>query len=327
MKRLSLLLLGVLTLGGTRSATSSAQGAVVSDSLWSQALATRKRFLVYLPPSYTASRDRRYPVVYYLHGLFGAESDWTQKGGLQSAMDSLIAAGTPEMIVVMPDGDDSWYMTWNTLPNAAQCRRAPPSTKESVDTYCVAWPHYDDYIARDLVDRVDAMYRTKADRRHRGIAGLSMGGYGAITLAMRYPATFRAAASHSGVLSPLYQGPHPFTEPPTYLTTPEAIRRRWDSFWFSMGPAFGTDTLAWRVRDPARMVQRLAARARDSIPALYVDVGVDDPFVDESRDFHHSLVQLGVSHSYTEWPGKHDWAYWRTHVGESLAWLASLLAR
>jgi S-formylglutathione hydrolase FrmB len=304
-----------------------AQGALVTDSLWSQALAARKRFLVYLPPSYATARERRYPVVYYLHGLYGAEDNWTRLGGLKDVMDSLVASGRPEMIVVMPDGDDGWYMTWNKLPNVAQCRQSPPPTKESVDTYCVAWPHYDDYIARDLVRRVDARYRTRASRAHRGIAGLSMGGYGAVTLAMRYPDTYAAAASHSGVLSPLYDGPHPFATPARYLSSPDAIRRRWDGFWFSMGPAFGTDTVAWRVRDPATMVERLASRARDSIPALYVDVGVDDAFVDESRDFHHSLDRLGVSHSYREWPGKHDWAYWRAHVGESLTWLASVVAR
>src|SRR5580765_444325 len=113
-----------------------------------------------------------------------------------ATFDSLVAAGMPEMIVVMPDGDDGWYTTWNWLGDWAACKRKPPRPDEAADRYCVPWPHYDDYIARDLVSYIDSHYRTRADRAHRGIAGLSMGGYGAIALALGYPDVFAAAASH-----------------------------------------------------------------------------------------------------------------------------------
>src|SRR6185503_19332369 len=84
-------------------------GTVRTDSLWSAALGVTKHYLVYLPPSYATSTTRRYPVAYYLHGLNGDETNWVQLGHLDAAMDSLIAGGGPEMIVVMPDGDNSWY--------------------------------------------------------------------------------------------------------------------------------------------------------------------------------------------------------------------------
>ena len=91
----------------------SARGQVRPDSLFSHALGVQKRLLVYLPPSYHRETARRYPVAYYLHGAWGAENDWVTLGRIDRAMDSLVAAGLPEMILVLPDGDDGWYTTWN----------------------------------------------------------------------------------------------------------------------------------------------------------------------------------------------------------------------
>jgi putative tributyrin esterase len=326
VRRVAFTLLAALALGASAT-PSRAQGETRTDSLWSQALGASKKFLVHLPPSYASQPQRRFPVVYYLHGLWGSEGDWTKQGHLTETMDSLVASGMREMIIVMPDGDDGWYTTWNRLVTLAQCRQAPPSTKESLDTYCVPWPHYDDYIARDLTKAVDAKYRTRADRAHRGIAGLSMGGYGAVSLATQYPDVFSAAASHSGFLSPLYAGPRPYAPPATYFTTPEQIRARWAPYWFSLGPAFGSDTLGWRARDPATMVRQLTARRRALVPRYFIDVGVGDPFIDQNRDFHHALQSLGIEHTYTEWPGEHNWPYWRAHAVESLKWLADRIAR
>ena len=143
-----------------------AASRVAADSFWSQALGIRKQFVVYLPPSYEASGQRRYPVAYYLHGMWGDEWNWVRAGGIDHTLDSLVTAGMPEMIVVMPDGDDGWYTTWNNLGNNAECRRAKPPGRqtETVESYCVPWPKYDDYIARDLVARVDSIYRTIPSR-------------------------------------------------------------------------------------------------------------------------------------------------------------------
>ena len=296
---------------------------VAADSFWSQALGIRKRFVVYLPPSYDANSQRRYPVAYYLHGMWGDEWNWVRAGGIDRTLDSLVATGVPEMILIMPDGDDGWYTTWNNLGNNAECRRSKPPqrTSESVDAYCVPWPKYDDYIARDLVARVDSVYRTIPSRSARAIAGLSMGGYGAISLALAYPDVFSAAASHSGVLSPLYLGPHPYASPPRYATDEAELRENAGSKWPSMVLAFGRDTTGWWPRDPGRRARRYTAAERARMPALMMDAGVSDPYVDQSRDLHATLDRLGIAHAYTEWPGTHDWNYWRTHARESLRWI------
>src|SRR3954469_23523747 len=83
-------------------------GSVAQESFFSDVLGVRKRLVVYLPRSYTRESTRRYPVVYYLHGLSGSQGDWVSKGGIDGIADSLFGASTPEMILVMPDGDDGW---------------------------------------------------------------------------------------------------------------------------------------------------------------------------------------------------------------------------
>jgi putative tributyrin esterase len=309
-------------------AADSLHGSVVTDTLWSQALGAKKAVIVYLPPSYRSSPERRYPVAYYLHGVSGSETGWTKNGHIDAVMDSLVAAGEPEMIVVMPDGDDGWYTTWNTLITYDACAKNPTSTGEPVTTYCVPWQHYDDYIARDLVQFTDKKYRTRPDRAHRAIAGLSMGGYGAITLALSYPDVFAAAASHSGTLAPLYAGPAPFDGHPVWAADLPTLEKAWGRLYKYIVPAFGRDTAAWWSRDPARRLQRLIAlRGKSAVPEMFADVGKDDPFVEQTRAFKWEAWQQGIPIEYHEWTGTHDWAYWKAHVPESLHWIGAQIGR
>ena len=299
-------------------------GQVRIESFFSAALGVPKHYVVYLPPSYARQTHRRFPVAYYLHGLTGNEGDWVTLGGIDRVADSLIGAGMPEMIVVMPDGDDGWYTNWETPRGFAACMA--DATVSGAATYCVEHERYDDYVARDLVAHVDSVYRTRADRAHRGIAGLSMGGYGAIVLALRHPDLFAAAASHSGVVSPLYAGTRPFAPPATYLTSADSTHATWRGFWHEARLAFGPDVAGWYARDPARLARSLQA-AGGPMPAISIDVGAQDGLADQSRAFHWELAQMGIDHAYAEWPGDHDWKYWPAHVGESLRFLAEHIAR
>jgi S-formylglutathione hydrolase FrmB len=299
------------------------RGALRIDTLWSQSLGTTKRLFVYLPPSYARDTAARYPVLVYLHGVGGTEENWVRLARLDRVMDSLIARGQPEAIVAMPDGDDSWYTTWHVLPDVARCQ-ADRTREEPASTYCVPWPRYDDYIARDLVQHLDSAYRTRNEPPSRGIAGLSMGGYGAVSLALRYPQVFAAAASHSGVLAPALLGPRPFAEPARWARTPEELRQaagdvRFDR-WFA--PRFGRDTVGWYAREPSRLVDRLV-RAGQPVPALYFDCGTSDVYLDQNRAFAATLRQLGVAYRFHEARGGHDWDYWRARLPESLTWLLS----
>jgi len=305
------------------------RGTVLTDTLWSQALGTSKSLVVYLPPSYAANPARRYPVAYYLHGATGDETNWTTLGKIDQVMDSLVATGMPEMIVAMPDGDAySYYTTYNVLLTEAGCRRLmlPPGGDAERD--CVAWPHYDDYIAYDVVRHVDTKYRTVALRERRAIAGLSMGGYGAVMLALQYPNIFAAAASHSGVLWPLERAPASFRRGPlprrsaADTATWAAVERRTAE---QFRVVFGADSASWLARDPASIAARLR-RSGAQQPAFFVDGGTDDVYQPESRAFVASLSALNVPVTFHEWPGNHNWAYWRAHVPESLSWIAARVA-
>lgn len=301
-------------------------GTVITDTLWSQALGAKKALIVYLPPSYRANTAKRYPVAYYLHGLGGDETNWTKAGHIDQTLDSLVAVGMPEMIVAMPDGDDSWYATYNVLLDAAGCRRLLRQGADA-DRDCVAWPHYDDYIAYDVVHHVDAKYRTVAQLRARAIAGLSMGGYGAVTLALQYPNVFSAAASHSGTLSLMEFAPPPFGRglytraPADSASAAQFGARNAEKFRI----VFGADSSGWRSRDPATLAARLVDRGLP-LPALFVDCGTGDFFLPQSRAFVEAMQSRSVPIQYREWPGVHNWAYWHGHVGESLAWIAARIS-
>ena len=305
------------TLGLAAPAQAQRHGTVTVDDFRSDALGVRKDYWVYLPPSYATDPGRRFPVAYYLHGAWGSEDDWIQKGGIDVVLDSLIAAGMPEMIVVMPDGDDGFYTEWAT---AYPWRACPARTdlREAAARYCVRHPAYDRYVAHDLVRQIDATYRTVADARHRGVAGLSMGGFGALALAVEYPDLWAAAASHSGALELLTTAFDTTTGTATYAARPDTS----GGLWAVQGPAFGTDTSAWWERDPAGRLARMKPGARSRVPPLYADVGTGDGLLAGNRAFRADLARLGVPLEYHEYPGVHDWAYWRAHVAASLLWLS-----
>lgn len=294
-------------------------GKVHEDVFYAPSLGVRKHMVVYLPPSYGRDTTRRYPVAYYLHGLGGTETDWLSKASIDLVADSLFDRGTPEMIIVLPDGDDGWYTTWVDPVTYRAC--ADTTKSETASRYCVNQSRYDEYIARDVVRHVDSTYHTRPDRDNRGVGGLSMGGYGAVSLALHYPDVFGAAASHSGVLAPMYAGPHPFVGPSRYATNTEELRAAGGIYWPRYLRYWGTNLDRWRTADPALSASRLKQRGQ-RMPALFFDVGRDDGFADQNRAFDAELTSMGIVHSYSEWPGAHTWRYWSEHVGQSLAWMA-----
>jgi len=113
---------------------------------------------------------------------------------------------------VMPDGDNSFWVNWEASPGVAACA-ADSLLAEAAPAFCVPVSRYGDYVARDLVAQVDSAFRTRADRAHRGVAGLSMGGTGALTLALSFPEVFSAVAALSSVAAPFYLGPRPYLAP------------------------------------------------------------------------------------------------------------------
>ena len=308
-------------------------GILRRDDIWSPTLGVHKNMLVYLPPSYDTTRTatKRYPVAVYLHGRWGDETDWVQKGNLARSMDSLAAAGRADFIVVMPDGDDGWWMTWASTPDTALCRRTK-HLEEKPETFCVPNARYDEYVAHDVLRHVDSTYRTLARRESRGIGGLSMGGYGAVAVAARYPDVFSVAVSHGGVLTPGLMADSSTlraTDSVTWRpgrTTAELRAAAGPNEWNVMYPMFGLDSSTWQRRDPAHLLMQLKAMGRP-VPLLYADAAVADERLQQNRTFMRMMAAHHIPLGYMEWQGRHTWQYWQEHLPDGLMFMSDHLVR
>ena len=299
---------------------------VVTEHFHSDALGVDKAVVVYLPRGYDSQPARRWPVFYYLHGLGGNENNWVKGGKLDAAADQLGLAA----IVVMPDGDDDFYIDSRAPIDYDQCMKDGSGLfvpeRKPYDTACVHTRNYETYIAKDLVGWVDGHYHTLARRDGRAIAGLSMGGFGAMELALRHPDEFAAAASHSGAIALLYRGPRPFAPGKTELSTDVS---HWGEQAGAIGAwihqLFGDDIAGWKAHD----VVELAGKLATGKVALYFDCGTEDDFAlhDNVQYVHEALDARHIEHAFFLGPGKHDFAFWSARVPRSLAFLRDHTAR
>lgn len=298
-------------------AASTDKGEIVHTSFVSAALGVTKDVVVYLPAGYAAHPERRWPVFYYLHGLGGDETNWDRMN-----LDEQADAMKLGAIVVMPDGDNGFYANSTTPLDYDACMRDgtglldPSAPKKST---CVKTPRYETYIVEDLVRWVDATYRTNATKQGRAIAGLSMGGFGALQLALRHPDLFAATASHSGVDALLYQGPDPYAAGKVVLADDPSKAPK-DPFTQWIVGIFGPDIANWRAHDPASLVATLAPGTL----AIYLDCGTEDDFRlhNGAQYLHDLLLARKIDHAWYLGPGRHDGAFWRARVPNSLAFLA-----
>lgn len=204
---------------------------------------------------------------YLLHGLSDDYSIWHRRTRIEEYV-----AGK-KLIVVMPDGYRGFYT--NNNEGAA----------------------YFDYMTKDLVEFVERTFPAKASRNARCVGGLSMGGYGALRMALGRPDLFGSANSHSGALT---RGSFAKTNP----NEKEFIRV------FGKSPA-GTD------HDLIALARK--AKQKRLVPKIRIDCGTDDFLIQQNRDYHAALNKLGIAHEYEEFPGAHTWEYWDLHVREAIS--------
>jgi putative tributyrin esterase len=238
-----------------------------------------------LPSGYFKS-NKRYPVLYLLHGLFGHHDDWITRTNLAEY------AASYDLIIVTPEGYDSWY----------------------IDSATVLTDKYESYFVRELIPDVDARYRTIKDKRARGVAGLSMGGYGALKYGLKYPDYFAFAGSLSGALDPANRS----EERPGFA---------WDILRPSLVAAFGpVNSRARQVNDLHQIARNFTAADISSLPYLYFDCGLEDGFLATNREFAEILLSKKIAHQYRQLPGGHNWKYWDRQVREILRVYADLTA-
>jgi S-formylglutathione hydrolase FrmB len=231
--------------------------------IFSNSMHKNVKCIVIRPDVYNTS-GKAFPVVYLLHGYSGNYADWVSK-----APDLLLAVDENKFLVVCPDGAfNSWYFN------------------SPIDTTM----KYETNVAVEIPAYIDAHYKTIADRKARAITGLSMGGHGALYLAIRHEDIFGAAGSMSGGVDI-----RPFPD-------------NWD-IKKVLGD-YATHQENWNNNTVINMVDTL----RNSALTIIFDCGVDDFFLQVNRNLHQKMVDKKIDHDYTERPGAHNWEYWNNSV-------------
>lgn len=265
--------------------------------------------VVLLPPSYKASPKRRYPVVYALHGYSIGAEQWTHEIRVPQTVEGAFAKGAREMIVVLPDSKTAYG--------------------GSMYSSSMTTGDFETFIARDLVAYIDAHYRTVPDRRSRGLAGHSMGGYGVARIGMKHPDVFgalylmspglnihpsdvpdaKSRAALEAVRKPSDAADLPFllkaqlavaaawspnpTNPPLYLDLP------------NKAGAVQPDVLAkWDANTPLAFVDQYVG-ALKQYRAIAMDVGDQDTLKGVTQQFHEALDRYHIPNSFELYSGTH----------------------
>jgi len=257
---------------------SASNFAAVVDtiSIPSKVMNREYKAVVVSPASYTKN-NKNYPVLYLLHGGYGHFADWITKTPDRALIQRL--ADQYNLIIVMPEGEVfSYYLN-------------SPVVKES---------QFETYISKEVIEKIDNSYRTIRNKRGRAITGLSMGGYGALYLAIRHPDLFCAAGSMSGALNP---------DMNAWKLPPDAAKNIKKEFEKILGD-IETNQQRYAEASIINMADKVKA---DSIKLIFDD-GIDDFLIEANRELHRRLVFSDIPHDYSERPGSHTWEYWQNSL-------------
>ena len=265
------------------------QGKVIEEQIVKSKILKRNvKYTIYLPADYETA-NRTYPVVYLLHGYSDDNTGWLQFGEVNRFADQAILDGTiPPMIIVMPDGGTSWYI--NSYDG-----------KEK----------YEDFFIKEFIPHVEQAYRIKTERQYRGVAGLSMGGYGTLIYAVKYPQLFSAAAALSAAVFPDDQ----------MVSQPDNNYENVFGQLFGRGLK-GKDRLSatWQANSVLNLVQNKTADELSKV-RYWIDCGDDDFLTIGNSMLHIALTEKKVPHEFRMRDGAHNWTYWRTGITNALSFI------
>ena len=241
---------------------------------------------VVTPNSYSKSKSK-YPVVYLLHGAYGHFRDWLKSTPNANAVKDL--ADQYNIIIVMPEGEMfSFYID-------------SPVNKES---------QFETHITQEVIQKVDATYRTIATKNGRVITGLSMGGHGALYLSSKHPELFCAAGSMSGAVDM------------NIMLNPEGIERTKKL----LGPILGDEVTSPEAYKRYAVIDQIDVFKINQMP-LIIDCGVDDFLIESNRELRRRLLYNKIPHEYTERPGAHTWQYWENALPYHVLYFSTILKK
>jgi S-formylglutathione hydrolase FrmB len=260
----------------------AAPGRAECRSVPSRILGHPVPFCVILPSDYDADKTGNYPVLYFLHGLGGNEQMLLNSGGMNMIQDLRDQKRIGEFLIVAPDAGRSFYI--NSRDGKVR---------------------YEDFFIREFLPYIESHYRIRAEKKSRGITGVSMGGYGALRFALRYPNLFVAVSAHSPAL--IEKLPNIKVSSDQAAAVAEVV-----------GKAFGSpvNDAFWERESPFTIVKD---GPRPAGLQIYFDCGTDDEFgFDKGNEqFHELLTAHGIVHEFHLYPGGHDWEYFADHLPAS----------
>jgi len=276
----------------------NAQDRIDCNALKSSILGQTVHYCVMLPPGYdtaTAGRSpRRYPVLYFLHGLGDDEQSLFKSGGWGLIEDLRQQKKISDFLVVAPEGKSSFYI------NSADGR-----------------VRYSDFFLSEFIPYIESHYAIRGERAARAITGISMGGYGALRFAFAHPELFSSVSAQSAAL---------ITESPQlpetgYRTTPLSGMS---------GAVFGNpvDVRHWNQNSPFVLAKQNRTLIRTTGLSIYFNCGTEDEFGFDkgAGELHRQLQAEGIRHEYHLYPGNHGAAYFMAHLGETLMFHSKVFA-
>jgi S-formylglutathione hydrolase FrmB len=282
---LSLLLLTAVVAPVIEAGGASDAGRAECRTVLSSILKRSVRYCALLPASFDAQPTRHFPIVYELHGLGDNEQMLVKSGGWELIEQFREERKIGDMIIVTPDAARSFYI----------------NSKDGSELY-------ENFFIKEFVPAIEKRYRAGGSRAARGIGGFSMGGYGALRFAFKYPQMFAAVAVHSAAL---------FEDLPGDATALFGLNFR----------AFGDplDRGYWKENTPFAIV-----RATSGLTGLkiYLDCGLQDDYGFDAgtRTLHQILEQKRIPHEFHLYPGGHNWEYVADHFETSLGFLSAALS-
>ena len=266
----------------------------IGHSLDSHILGRAVSYTVYLPSNYEDS-DRLYPIVFMLHGTGGNERILLERQHLNLIADGLIASGKiSPMILVMPDGAKTRYL--NNHDNSVR---------------------YQDFFFSEFVPQIESKYRVESNKASRAILGVSMGGFGSLVYALRFPQMFAASVSIGAS-----------------ICEDQRVLSMSQEYWnkSARGPVYGLDlagqdrfTDHYRANDPCLMVQNADPEIVSSA-GIYLDCGDDDFRNDGNAALHTLMRRLSISHEYRVKDGGHTDEYFQVALADGLIFISKKIA-
>lgn len=291
MRWIALFTLVTLSLYGPHA---SAQSRIDCSSLQSRILGHGVRYCVMLPAGYDTTKSRRYPVLYFLHGLGENEQALMQTGGWGVIQDLQHAGKVGDFIMVAPEGRGSFFI------NSADRK-----------------VRYGDFLLQELLPAMETRYRIARSKKTRGVTGLSMGGYGALRVAFAHPELFGSVSAQSAAL---------ITQSPREMNSD---LRNGGPLANLLAGVFGNpiDLKHWRENNPFDLARKNQIQLRTE--AIYINCGKSDEFgfQEGAQKLHQQLAGEGIRHEFHLYPGGHNAEYFLSHLGETIEFHGRVFAK